>query len=54
MTVQELIQSLTAEQAREYDAQTDQLVWIETTLLDPNNIPRRFAETVEDALIALL
>jgi len=49
-----LIASLTKEKAAEYEAQTDKLMWIETTLLDPNDIPRRHAERVEDALIALL
>ena len=49
-----LIASLTKEQAAEYETQTDKLVWIEDTLLDPNDIPRRHAERVEDALIALL
>jgi hypothetical protein len=54
MTLQQLIQGLTTEQAQQYEAQTDKLIWIETTLLDPNNIPRRCALAVEDALIALL
>lgn len=49
-----LIASLTIEQARQYAAQTDQLVWVETTLLDPNDISRRMAGCVEDALEALL
>jgi hypothetical protein len=49
-----LLSSLTRAQAAQYAAQTDKLVWIETTLLDPNDIPRRHAERVEDALIALL
>ena len=49
-----LIASLTKAQAAQYAAQTDKLIWIETTLLDPYDIPRRHAERVEDALIALL
>lgn len=49
-----LIASLTIEQAREYAAETDKLVWVETVLLDPNNISRRMAGRVEDALNALL
>jgi hypothetical protein len=49
-----LIAGLTIEQAREYEAQTDKLIWIEYTLLDPNNISRNMAERVEDALIEML
>jgi adenine C2-methylase RlmN of 23S rRNA A2503 and tRNA A37 len=50
----DLIASLTIEHAREYAAETDKLVWIEYALLDPINIPRRYAEQVEAALLALL
>jgi hypothetical protein len=53
-TVESLIKSLTKEHAREYEKQTDKLIWIETKLLDPNNLSRKFAERVEDALIFLL
>lgn len=53
-TLGSLIASLTVEQAIEYDKQNDKLIWIETTLLDPNGISRRYAETVEDALIRIL
>lgn len=49
-----LIASLTIEQAEEYARQTDKLLWIETTLLDPNNIGRGMVHRVEEALIALL
>jgi hypothetical protein len=49
-----LIAGLTIEQAREYEAQIDKLIWIEYTLLDPNNISRNMAERVEDALIEML
>ena len=54
MTLQELIDSLTVEQAKQYAAETDQLVWVEYNLLDPHGISRRHSEVVEDALIALL
>lgn len=54
MTLEELIASLTVEQAKVYAAETDALMWIETNLLDPNNIPRRYVYGVEDALIKLL
>ena len=50
----DLIASLTLAQAREYAAETDKLLWIEYTLLDPINISRRYAEQVEAALLALL
>jgi len=49
-----LVGTLTPEHAKTYAAQTDKLVWIETMLLDPNDIPRKHAERVEDVLIALL
>jgi hypothetical protein len=49
-----LIASLTIEQAREFFARQDGLIWIETTLLDPVGINRRQAERVETALLDLL
>ena len=48
------IDGLTLEQAREYEKQTDKLVWIECNLLDPADIPRAYAERVETALRLLL
>lgn len=52
--LQTLIASLTLAQARAFEAQTDRLVWIETRLLDPLDIPRRHAERVERELVAIL
>lgn len=49
-----LIERLTVEDAKVYAAQTDKLIWIETTLLDPADIPRKMAIRVEDALLAIL
>ena len=53
-TLSQLIDSLTLEQSRQYQAQTDRLMWIETELLDPANLSRRHAEKVEAKLIDLL
>jgi CRISPR/Cas system-associated exonuclease Cas4 (RecB family) len=50
MTLDQLIASLTLEQAIECSKQTDILIWIEVTLLDPVNLSRRHAETVMEAL----
>jgi CRISPR/Cas system-associated exonuclease Cas4 (RecB family) len=50
MTLDQLIASLTLEQAIECGKQTDILMWIEVNLLDPVNISRRKAEAVEEAL----
>jgi hypothetical protein len=52
--LQLLIDLLTLEDLRKYQAQTDKLIWIETTLLDPNGLSRRHAEKVEDKLLDLL
>lgn len=53
LNIGQLIASLTHEEAYTYNEQTDKLCWIEYNLLDPNNLPRRYAERVEDALIVL-
>ena len=53
-TLAQLIDSLTLEQSRQYQAQTDKLIWIETELLDPAGISRRHAEKVEAKLLDLL
>lgn len=52
--LQLLIDLLTLEDLRKYQAQTDKLMWIETTLLDPNGLSRRHAEKVEEKLLDLL
>ena len=52
--LQLLIDLLTLEDLRKYQAQTDKLIWIETELLDPNGLSRRHAEKVEEKLIDLL
>jgi len=52
--LQLLIDLLTLEDLRKYQAQTDKLIWIETTLLDPNGLSRRHAEKVEEKLLDLL
>ena len=54
MKYQELIASLTIEDAVRYSNVTDKIIWIEYNLLDPNDLPRRLAESVEDVLIGLL
>ena len=49
-----LIARLTLDDAiRSRDA-TDKVIWIETIILDAENISRRMAHRVEDALIAIL
>ena len=53
-TLAQLIDSLTLEQSHQYQAQTDQLIWIETELLDPAGLSRRHAEKVETKLLDLL
>ena len=53
-TLQLVIDLLTLEDLRKYQAQTDKLIWIETTLLDPNGLSRRHAEKVESKLLDLL
>jgi len=53
-TLSQLIDSLTLEQSRQYQAQTDKLIWIETELLDPAGLSRHHAEKVEEKLIDLL
>lgn len=50
MTLQELISSLTLEQAIECENETDKLIWIEVNLLDPVGISRRHAEKVDAVL----
>ena len=52
--LQFLIDLLTLEDLRKYQAQTDKLIWIETELLDPVNLSRRHAEKVEAKLLDLL
>jgi hypothetical protein len=52
--LQLLIDLLTLEDLRKYQAQTDKLMWIETTLLDPNGLSRRHALAVESKLLDLL
>lgn len=49
-----LIENLTRADALAYSQETDKLMWIETHLLDPANLPRSLAEVVEDALLKLL
>lgn len=53
-TLQLVIDLLTLEDLRKYQAQTDKLIWIETTLLDPHGLSRRHAEKVEAKLLDLL
>ena len=53
MNIDELIASLTKAQAEEYAAEIDQWCWVVDTLLDPYDIPRRFASRVENALDAI-
>lgn len=53
-TLSQLIDSLTLEDLQTYQATTDRLMWIETTLLDPNGLSRRHAEKVESKLLDLL
>ena len=50
MTLAELINSLTLDQAIQWDRETDKLIWIETNLLDPAGLSRRLAEKVEAEL----
>jgi hypothetical protein len=54
MTVEELIASLTIEDAREYEAEVEKIMWIEDGLLDPNDLPRSHFDRVENALIKIL
>jgi hypothetical protein len=50
ITLQQLLESLTLEQAEQCERETDKLIWIETVLLDPVGLSRRHAETVDVAL----
>jgi hypothetical protein len=50
ITLQQLLESLTLEQAEQCERETDKLIWIETVLLDPVGLSRRHAETVDLAL----
>jgi len=54
MRLDELIQSLTIDDAITYSNTADQILWIETELLDPNCIGRCNWPAVEDALINIL
>jgi hypothetical protein len=54
MRLASLIWNLTIEDTIRYSKETDKLIWIETNLLDPNNLPRHHAEQVEEVLIGLL
>lgn len=54
MRLDELIQSLTIEDAITYSALADKIQWIETELLDPNCIGRCNWPAVEDHLISIL
>jgi len=53
-TLQQLLDSLTLEHVNTYQVITDQLMWIETDLLDPNGLSRRHALAVEDKILDLL
>jgi hypothetical protein len=53
MKLEQLIASLTLEQAIECENQTDKLIWIEVNLLDPVGISRRHAEKVDAVLDAM-
>jgi hypothetical protein len=53
MTLDQLIASLTLEQAIECENQTDKLIWVEVNLLDPVGISRRHAEKVDEALCGM-
>ena len=53
-TLQQLLDSLTLEHVNIYQVITDQLMWIETDLLDPNGLSRRHALAVEDKILDLL
>ena len=50
MTLDQLIASLTLEQATQCENETDRLIWIEVNLLDPVGISRRHAEKVDAEL----
>ena len=50
MTLDQLIASLTLEQATQCEKETDKLIWIEVNLLDPVGISRRHAEKVDAEL----
>lgn len=54
MKVEDLIASLTIEQARKYQQAAEPILWVEYNLLDPNNISRRYTTRVEIALLTLL
>jgi hypothetical protein len=52
VTIEEVVASLTSAHAAEYAGMQDKLVWVQTTLLDPNDLPRRIAysDMIEDRL----
>jgi hypothetical protein len=60
MTIEQLLKTLSRgtpaalAAAHDYAKQADKFIWVQTTLLDPNNISRRHTNAVEDALASLL
>lgn len=51
MKIQQLLESLTVDVYNKFIKETDSLAWIEYTLLDPNNLSRKYAERVESYLL---
>ena len=54
MDIKELVDSLTIDDALAYDALVDKVVWIQDTLLDPNDLDRKYWPKVERRLIKIL
>jgi len=50
LTIDQLIESLTLADVDTYNAQADKYVYVQYKYLDPNNLSRRYAERVENAL----
>jgi hypothetical protein len=52
--IADLLDSLTLDDARKYDALVDKVVWIQDTFLDPNDLDRDWWTAVEETLIDIL
>ena len=49
--IEAAVAALTTEQLKEYQGTTDGLIWIETKVLDPIDVPRRLATKAESLIL---
>jgi hypothetical protein len=50
MTLKELLNTLTKEQAAEYTAVTDKVLWVIDTIIDPNDFSSSWVTAIENRL----